>query len=911
MTKLKYFVGIDLGTTNSVVSYRAENESIDASRLLSIPQFMSDASVREFTHLPSAIYIIAKDEKGHLCPSLPWSDMSLMPSHVIGMGALELGRRRANQLVQSAKSWLSHRQVNRREKILPWGSDSDVKLSPLEATGMILRHLHNAWNHQFKNAPLDEQYVALTLPASFDEEARAFTLDAAKSAGLNNLYLIEEPQAACYHWISDQKQLARLADKKMLLVIDIGGGTSDFSLVKIQNLNDKISLHRVAVGNHLLLGGDNLDQALAYQLDPQKISALSSSRLAALVQQTRQAKETLLSHDAPEQLSLTILGGGSRLIGGSQKFNVDRDVLIEQIDNGFFPLVNLSDKTNVSHYGVHTLGLPYEKDAAITRHLAEFLALHHKDIEDACGNGTAIPDAVLFNGGLFNSDSLKTRLMDQLTFWRGDTPFECDGLEPDHAVAKGACIYVAGLGLSTQQPDDQLTRIESGVAHTLYLALQGGQYLTLLPKGLAKNQWIELDKHFHVTLGQDVQFPLYRGKDIYLHKAGELLEDDESMLFICDLVSHLSSDKEQQEAVKVRAQLTEIGVLAVELKSINSTQSWSLNFSTALTADKDQTKLDQPQDLMHKNLGLAEEILTQCFSKLGQKQDTNAIKTLKTDMDKLLGARDSWNVTTSRRLVDKLLSLKSGRHKSANHERQWYQLTGFCMRPGYGAGNDDERIKQLYTLSQQAPKHDDSMVWGQYWTLWRRIAAGLNESEQLSLHKKFADYYSPSGQRSREKIKQLTTRSGDDLIRLIGSLERLPLDTKITSIDWLKKRLSKSSEPDTAWWTVGRLASQQLVLTDSLEPLSLEKVKPLIESALKEDWKKRKQAGLAAVLMSQINLDQDPELIKYQQKIIAKLKKDKCPSHWALRLEEDKELDKEALNRFIGDSLPIGLSLLS
>ena len=913
MAKPKYFVGIDLGTTNSVVSYRAESESLDASRLLSIPQFMSDASVREFTHLPSAIYLIAKDEKAQLSPQLPWSDLNQAEAHLVGMGALELGKRRANQLVQSAKSWLSHRQVNRREKILPWGSDSETKLSPLDATALTLKHLHNAWNHQFKDAPLAQQYVALTLPASFDEEARAFTLEAAKSAGLDNLYLIEEPQAACYHWISNPEQLAQLAEKKMLLVIDVGGGTTDFSLVKIQNLNDKVSLHRIAVGNHLLLGGDNLDQGLAYQLDPQKISALSASRLAALVQQTRQAKETLLSNDAPEQLSLTVLGGGSRLIGGSQKFNVQRDVLLNQIDHGFFPEAKLEDKTIKTSYGVHTLGLPYEKDAAITRHLAEFLALHNKEIERVCGEGSQIPDAVLFNGGLFNSETLKKRLIDQLTTWRQQSLFECGALEPDHAVAKGACIYVSGLGLSNKQLEgnNQVTRIESGVAHSLYLALQGGKYLTLLPKGLAKNQWVELDKHFQITLGQDVQFPLYRSDDSLLHDAGQLLENDEGMVFISDLVSHLSCDKEQQLAVKVRAQLTEIGVLAVELISLDSDQSWLLDFSTQSSEKQSTTTSLQDNDLMHKNLGLAEELLAQCFSKQGQKQDSNLIKSLKTDIDKLLGARDDWNLATSRRLVDKLWSLRSGRQKSASHERQWYQLTGFCMRPGYGASDDEERVKQLYTLSQQPPKHDDSMVWGQYWTLWRRIAAGLGGTEQVNLHKKFADYYSPSGQRSRDKVKQLATRSGDDLIRLIGSLERLPIETKLTSIEWLKKRLSKTSEPDTAWWTIGRLASQQLVLSDTFEPLAFDKIKPLLEICLKEDWKKRKQAGLAAVLMAQANPEKDQDIEKYKKKIINKLKKDKCPTHWSLRLENEEPLDKDALNRFVGESLPIGLSLMA
>ncbi|EAQ64126.1 heat shock protein 70 [Marinomonas sp. MED121] len=907
MSKPKYFVGIDLGTTNSVVSYREVNEAASISHLLSIPQCMSDASVREFTHLPSAIYLIAKDERSHFKPLLPWSDTSDSDANLIGMGALELGKKRANQLVQSTKSWLSHRQVNRREKILPWGSDSDIKLSPLEASALILQHLKNAWDHRFKEAPLNEQHLALTLPASFDEEARAFTLEAAKSIGLDQLYLIEEPQAACYHWISHPSNLDQLAQKKMLLVVDIGGGTTDFSLVKVQNFNHKVSLHRVAVGNHLLLGGDNLDQALAYQLDPQKISALSASRLAALVQQTRQAKESFLSDDAPQSLSLTVLGGGSRLIGGSQKFEVNRDTLIEQVDQGFFPLVDADQAVNKSSYGVHTLGLPYEKDAAMTRHLAAFLNLHQKAIAEACGEGESVPDAVLFNGGLFNSDRLKQRLLTQLSHWAGKDVFECVGIEPDHAVAKGACIYVSGLA-NQNSASESLTRIESGVAHSLYLALNGGKYLTLLPKGLAKNQWVALDQEFQVTLGQDVVFPLYRSDDSVLHDAGDLVEQEEGVVFISDLISHLESDQEQQVSVKVRAQLTEIGVLAVELLQVNSTHKWSLNFSTQLNQSGQQSAA-KTEALMHKNLGLAEELLTQCFSKMGQKQNPNAIKSLKVDIDKLLGDRDEWNLATSRRLVDKLWSLRSGRLKSASHERQWYQLTGFCMRPGYGADHDEERVGQLFSLSHQAPNHDDAMVWGQYWTLWRRIAAGLNENEQLTLHKKFADYYSPTGQRSREKVKQLTSRSGDDLIRLIGALERLPFETKLTSIEWLSKRLAKSSEPDTAWWTIGRLASQQLVLSESIDALPLNKVKPLVESSLKEDWKKRKQAGLAAVLMTQTNPAQDKELEQLKQKIIKKLKKDKCPAHWALRLEEG-QLNKDALNQFIGDSLPIGLSLI-
>ncbi|MDB4838207.1 Hsp70 family protein, partial [Marinomonas sp.] len=353
MVQAAYRVGIDLGTTNCVVSYVAidETRSVklnhkDSSpKLLAIPQVMENGAVQEFSYLPSAIYLLASDELGKINPVLPWRSNN--PDYIVGVGALALGQRRAGQLVQSAKSWLSHQQVDRRSAILPWGSDFSRKLSPLEAVSHLLDHMKHSWAHQFSQHPLEHQEIALTIPASFDEEARSLTLEAAKKAGLSQLYLLEEPQAACYYYIGDDDKLAALADKKMLLIIDIGGGTSDFSLVAIQppKLDDNgspISLKRIAVGDHLLLGGDNLDQALAYQLDPRKTSTLSASRLAALVQQTRQAKEALLGEKAPESLDITVLGGGSRLIGGSQKFNVSRETLIEQVSTGFFPIVDLN-----------------------------------------------------------------------------------------------------------------------------------------------------------------------------------------------------------------------------------------------------------------------------------------------------------------------------------------------------------------------------------------------------------------------------------------------------------------------------------------------------------------------------------------------------------------------------------------
>ncbi|MGO2354593.1 MAG: Hsp70 family protein [Marinomonas foliarum] len=897
-----YRVGIDLGTTNCVVSYVpvSDDSKVSSPELLPIPQVMADGSVQEFTHLPSAIYVLAADEIGKIDPVLPWRHHD--KERIVGVGALALGQRRAGQLIQSAKSWLSHRQVDRRSAILPWASEFPKKLSPLEASKILLLHIKQSWNYRFADAPLESQSIALTLPASFDEEARALTLEAAKLAGLNDLYLLEEPQAACYHYISDDEKLSALADKKMLLVVDIGGGTSDFSLVAIKPTSSKtnsVSLKRVAVGEHLLLGGDNLDQALAFQLDPKQISALSATRLAALVQQTRQAKETLLGEDAPESLSITVLGGGSRLIGGSQKFAVSRDALLEQIHNGFFPLVNRDDKVQKSDYAMHTLGLPYESDPAFTRHLAAFLQQHKTVIEVA--TGSHMPDAVLFNGGLFNSPILKSRLLEQLNAWSAEPILACTADEPNDAVAKGAAMYLNALA-------GESTRIESGVAHSLYLKLGEDQFVGILPKGTLKGETIRLEQEFFVTLGQQVQFPLYRSDDHIDCVVGNI-RDQDGLHYISTLMTELDGSIDSQEtAVTLSVQMTEVGVLQVVLNANNQKDQWRLDFSTQVGSSQGSEQADE-SGFLHANMGQAEEHLAKCFSSAGQKQNPDLVKSLKQDLDQLLGNRDDWNLATSRRLVDKLLSVKSGRTKSAHHERQWLQLMGYCLRPGFGAADDMARVQQVVNTTKAGAQFDSAPVWGQYWTLYRRVAGGLSVEQQTHLFKQFSQYYSPTGQRSRDKMKALTTKSSDDLIRLVGALESLSNEDKVTTIDCLLKRLQKTSEPDTAWWTIGRIASRHLLSGKQEQRITEDKLFPILETVLKEDWKKRKQAGLAAVLMSQVSLGESDKMSVMRKKVASKLKKDKCPTQWLERLESQIEINSDELNALVGESLPIGLRL--
>ncbi len=908
----RYFVGIDLGTTNCVVSYIDNNLNSTQSCILDIPQCMQDGSVQVFKHLPSSIYVLAKDEASKLSATLPWKTSHA--DKIVGNGALQYGQKRSAQLIQSAKSWLSFNRVNRREPILPWGSDFERKLSPFDATVIILDHITQAWNYAFPDFPLAEQKVALTLPASFDEEARSLTLDAAEKNGLTDLFLLEEPQAACYNWIAKEDNVQALAKCKMLLVVDIGGGTTDFSLVSINDVGaaskdhqasqEKLHLKRIAVGEHLLLGGDNIDQALAFQLDTKKIAELSSTRLAALVQQTRVAKETLLSEQAPDSINITILGAGSRLIGGSQKFLVERAPLVEQIEQGFFPIISIDTPLKQSQYGVQSLNLPYEYDPSIHAHLAQFLMAHAEEIQTHCGQ--ALPDAVLFNGGLFNSDKIKSRILEQLHAWCGTGLYVCQGNQPDTSVAEGAAYYAYGLV-------NESTKIESGSAHSLFLEMSNGTSMCILPKGSARGVDVNLTETFSVLLGTAVQFPLYRSDDRLVVEKEHLLDSTQDLHYISNLSvtleDHLSNDDSHasnQVDVRLSSQLTEVGTLKVRLETIDKSQQWSLQFNQFQSEQEGSEK--EPIQQVHVALGEAEEILVNCFSK-ASKQKQEDIKNLRNALESSLGAREDWNLATARALSDKLLSLKTGRTKSVAHERQWLMLTGFCLRPGYGFENDESRVAQFTNILGSKPQNDENSVWSQYWTAWRRIAGGLSTEKQSRLFATFNGFYSPSAQRSRDKQKQLKTRAGDDLIRLLGGLEHLSLNDKKQASDLLLKRLTKSAEPDTAWWTIGRLANRKMLYATNADCLQEEFVMSYLTTCLKEDWKKRKQAGLAAVLMSQLNDAHSEALLEKRSLVLKKLVKDKCPAHWIARLEDNSDESDTDMNDFVGEALPIGISL--
>jgi molecular chaperone DnaK (HSP70) len=399
----QYLVGIDLGTSNTVVAYvEAGSEDI---RVFEIEQLVGPGEVAARPLLPSVRYHAARGELSDGDLQLPWSAAApdaakaaniahaahAANSHtlsansaethraVIGRLARSLGAQVPGRLVASAKSWLSHASVDRTAAILPWGAGDDIdKVSPVTASASYLAHVRSAWNHRFPHAPLEQQDVVLTVPASFDDGARALTLEAARMAHLPKLRLLEEPQAAFYDWLFRHRSSlgTELAETRLVLICDVGGGTTDFTLIKVQMQDGQPQLTRVGVGNHLMLGGDNMDLALAHLAEsrlstPQ--SRLSAASLSQLVERCRAAKEQLLGPGAPDSASITLLGAGSKLIGGARTVEITREEVEQIIVDGFFPAVSADARPGRPRGAIVEFGLPYASDPAITRHVAAFL----------------------------------------------------------------------------------------------------------------------------------------------------------------------------------------------------------------------------------------------------------------------------------------------------------------------------------------------------------------------------------------------------------------------------------------------------------------------------------------------------------------------------------------------------------
>jgi hypothetical protein len=901
----RYLIGIDLGTTNSVVAYidtRIDahidthidtREVADAGppiHVFPVPQLVGHGEVRTLPALPSFLYFPTADELSAGAVSATWDED---PPMVTGVLAREQGALVPSRQVSSAKSWLSYSGVDRRAKILPAQADppqaliSQPMISPVEASARYLMHLRDAWNGAIgtdAETRFEHQEIVLTVPASFDEEARELTVEAARRAGLDKLTLLEEPLAAFYAWVGTKIAANRiepnrdvlgggngedLRDGELILICDVGGGTTDFSLVRTRLVNGELQFERSAIGEHLLLGGDNLDFALARRVedklvrDKLKDIPLTLRQRYALRRACCAAKERLLSDSELSHVPVTILGSGQAVVGQALSVDLTREEVLQILTEGFLPITAPNEMPAYGRpTGLRELGLPYASDPAITRHLAAFLrqaavAMNGSSANSAAANQSsanqssadhrmARPDAVLFNGGFCAPAVTRERIVEAISSWfdgaqSGWRPkllnHEAAGSAVDpaiessvvssmeSAVARGAAYYGRvrhGAGL----------RVRAGSARTYYIGLrsddrlqdQGLQGICILPAGVEEGTTLPLlNREFLVLANRPVSFSLYSSRTRHdAHGEVACLDDDEDEADQANvhrhapLVTLLRYGKKMRDVyltVGLRASFTEVGTLELWCESRDTPHRWRLQFELrGEEAQAQQLGTAEPQPVATRSSAVstsdatvesAARLIRSVFGGSAD-GDTLAPETLVSQMEAVLSAkRDSWPVSAIRRFGDVLIEVAAGRKKSPRHEVRWLNLSGFCLRPGFGAPGDARRVNDLRTIaSNELVFADDLRCQVEMLVLLRRIAGGINASEQQALYRK------RTRRAGRNKKGRVNRQLEYEEWRLFSSLEHLLASTRAALGHELLAKIRE--EPGEAiWlWSLGRLGAR-------------------------------------------------------------------------------------------------------
>lgn len=592
---MAYIIGIDLGTTNSSLAYLSTDEEVPEIHQFAIPQLTSAGSVTEETMLPSFIYFPLEEELNQKAAVLPWiADRK----YAVGHYARERGAEAPNRLIHSAKSWLCHSGIDRREKCLPTGEEP--LMSPLEATTAFLTHLKEAWDYKMgKNAAFAEQEILVTVPASFDPAARQLVQDAAKQAGYPEITLLEEPLAAFYAWIYKHPDAWRshLKVGETILVVDIGGGTTDFSTIEVREEEGNLTLERQAVGSHLLLGGDNIDLALAYMAKDkfeEKNQNIDDWQLNGLVHTCRRGKEKVFSDDSTKHIDLTVIGRGSKLIGGTIKAKLNRDEIFSFIESGFFPQVKASEQSATEQrMGLRQVGLPYARDARMTSQLAKFLSMTGEGANGATDQ-FVIPAKVLFNGGTLKGVLLREALQNQLNSWAQELNKsevqELPNADYDFAVSTGAAYY----GLARK---GKAIRVRAGTSRSYFIGIEDTapavpgraprmKALCVVPFGMEEGSEQFVDgQQFSLVLGEKATFRFFSHGAKKLSNDAEPAVGDTLTAWEKELseLNPIESTMDKSDAdgkvvnVRLKSKVTELGVLELWCEAADG-RRWKLEF---------------------------------------------------------------------------------------------------------------------------------------------------------------------------------------------------------------------------------------------------------------------------------------------------------------------------------------------
>jgi molecular chaperone DnaK (HSP70) len=877
-------IGIDLGTTNSALAYiddrEAEDRDFPPLHIFETPQLVAAGRTEARRTLPSFLFL----EDGQ----------------PVGVYAREQGALVPTRLVHSAKSWLSNPDVDRTAKILPWDSQETGRvLSPVEVSSRFIAKFRDEWDRA-KGLPLANQDIVLTVPASFDEEARELTVMAARDAGLEKLTLLEEPAAAFYSWIANNLAASRkkLFDGQVVLVCDVGGGTSDFSLIRVSREGDLVNFTRTAVGKHLLLGGDNLDLTLAWLVETKLGVPLSIRQRSGLRRQCSSAKERLLNDPNLKSVEITVLGSGSSLIGKSLKTEILREEALELALEGFLPFTERGELPKEEKRSLfRELGLPYVTDPAVTRHLNEFL--------EPTGQ---IPDAILFNGGFFIPEILRERVADVVGKWYGRRPEILENSDLDLAVARGAAYY------SYARSTGSGVLVRGGLPRTYYIALgepKDGKFpaVCLVPRGAEEGAPLEIDDDsLQLVANRPVSFRLYSSLTRTEDQLGHLLEfavDDPGLHRHAPLNAVIRFGKKAEERlipVKLGARLTEIGTLESWCDSKISDNRWHLQFELRKAAAAAPAERKAAAVVSEQALKDSLELIAAVFAP--NAKSPIAPEELPAKLEQTMGlGRNSWPLSAIRQMADAFLASADGRKKSPAYEIRWFNLAGFCLRPGFGYPGDDFRIEQARRIYSSGLTHANQVQCEiDWWIFWGRVAGGMNRNQQTDMYQRLSANLLPRGNKKPQRVNASLLR---EMWRTASSLELLPIGTKTELGDALVKKIKAGDFKESELWCLSRLGARKLFYG----PINLV-VPPATATRWTEALLRIPSAGDALAALARRTDDPTRDLPAATRDAVRATLGKLPHADRLLPILEGEEEDDRALGRIFGEDLPSGLVLV-
>jgi hypothetical protein len=944
--RARFIAGIDLGTTNSAMCYIDTDESPTRIRTFGIPQVTAHGIVERRDTLPSFHYEALPEEVQAGVLRLPWLTENLRTT--VGVFARDHGRTAPGRMIESAKSWLCHNAVDRRAALLPWHGAADIeRLSPVEVSARYLGHLRAAWDAEHPDEPLSQQDVILTIPASFDEVARELTVAASRLAGLPRIVLIEEPQAAFYSWVDAHQQNwdQQVSPGQKILVCDIGGGTSDFSLIHVRaGDSGRLQFHRVAVGDHLLLGGDNLDLAIAHHVEQRMVQAglapsagLSPRQWSALIPACRHGKETLLGEGNPERHTIVIPGSGSRLIGGSLQLEVTRDEILQIIIDGFLPEVSLTEKPQRRQSGFQEFGLPYAADPGITRYLAAFLTAHASGIQSASGTSAepegpglaesmARPDILLFNGGFFASPTLRERLIECLKNWFRRTspdwsPVILKNDRLDLAVARGA----ASFGMVRR---GQGVKIVAGLARTYYVGVEQQDHsiaaLCLIAAGTeATDQSHEIEREFAVRTSEPVEFPILVSGTRLIDQPGSLVPVDPEQMTALPPIRTVLSTRRKGAGETVRARIsvrmTEIGTLELWCRQLDSDRRWQLQFDVRSATETDRAAHQGAAETS----GIVDEHLIQAGAAVirrafaaGSRETPDGLPRRIADAVGL--SRHEWPPSLLRGLWAELMEQEDCRRRSAHLESRWLNLAGYCLRPGFGMAADDWRVEETWKTLKGRLVFGGAASLTEWRILCRRIAGGLTAARQAHL----ATTLLPA---IRQKHRQLVSGRGKaadyasgsheaaEIWRMLGSLELLSPAVRSElgnmAADFLSMSATAAIHPALIW-ALGRLGARVPVYGPLNLVLPVTDIERWIEALLDYPDSENTIVQLSLMQLSRRTSDRYRDVSEdLRERVLSFLRQSGAEAHLMVLVRDGGVLDSEEAGRIIGEALPAGLKI--